>query len=424
MQISVQQTTPLGRRMTIAVPADRVEQEIKQRLDSLAKTAKISGFRPGKIPMSVVVKRYGGKVRQEVVDELLNATFYEAVVKEKLRPAGAPTIESRRDAPGEALEYTAVFEVYPEVEIKSLEGLSVEKPVAQISDKDVDAMIERMRRQQPDYVEVDRAAQDADQVIVDLGRDDGQPGAGHQIPVVIGAKGVMEGFEEALIGLRVGEEKTIELTFPENYRDPQMAGKPVGFHVKVIKISEPKLPPVDEAFAGRFGIETGGVEALRKEVLEGMRREAEEAAGEVAKGRLLEQLRQRKAVDLPRTLVDEEVKRMASEKSGGPAAAGSAPDIQAEAEARVAIGILISEIIRQQGLQVKPDILRAKVESIATSYDEPAKVVEWYYADRRRLRQVETTVLEQQALDWLLERANVREQPLNYDELMVKRRGD
>ena len=415
MQVSVQQTTSLGRRMTIAVPADRIEQEIKQRLSSLAKTAKVSGFRPGKIPMSVVEKRYGGKVRQEVVDEMLSSTFYEAVVQHKLRPAGAPTIESRHNVPGEALEYTAVFEVYPEIDLKTLEGLPVEKPVAKVADTDVDGMIERMRRQQPNYEEVSRAAQENDQVIVDLGRDDGQPGEGHQIPVVIGSRSVMEGFEEALVGLSAGEEKTIELTFPANYRDPQMAGKPVTFHVRVVKVSEPKLPHVDEDFARRFGIEEGGVATMRKEVLQGMEREAEEAATEVVRGRLLEQLRHVNAVDLPQSLVDEEVKRMAGEASPDGA------QVESEARQRVTIGILISEVIRQQGLQVKPDMLRAKVESIAASYDEPAKVVEWYYADRRRLRQLETAVLEQQAVDWLLERAKIQEQPLSYDDLMSSR---
>lgn len=411
--------------MTIAVPADRVEQEIRQRLNSLAKTAKISGFRPGKIPMSVVEKRYGGKVRQEVVDELLSATLYEAVVQEKLRPAGTPTIESRHNSPGEALEYTAVFEIYPEIELRSLEGLSVDKPVAQVTDTEVDAMIERMRRQRPDYEEVKRPAQDNDQVMVDLGRDDGQPGEGHQIPVVIGSKSVMEGFEEALIGLSAGDEKTIELTFPANYRDPQMAGKPVSFHVRVVKVSEPKLPPVDDDFARRFGIEEGGVEAMRKEVLQGMQREAEEAAVEVTRGKLLEQLRQINTVELPQSLVEEEIKRMAGEAGRGAAEhAAESPSktqMESEAKARVTIGILIAEVIRQQSLQVKPDVLRAKVESVAASYDEPAKVVEWYYADRRRLRQLETAVLEQQALDWLLERAKIHERPIGYDELMVSR---
>ncbi len=406
--------------MTIAVPADRVEQEIRQRLSSLAKTAKISGFRPGKIPMTVVEKRYGNKVRQEVVDELLNSTLYEAVVQEKLRPAGTPTIESRSNAPGEALEYTAVFEIYPEVELKSLEGLSVDKPVAQITDKDVDAMVERMRRQQPDYVEVNRSAQENDQVMVDLGRDDGQPGEGHQIPVVIGSKSVMEGFEESLVGLSAGDEKTIELTFPANYRDAQMAGKPVTFHVRVIKVSEPKLPTVDDDFARRFGIEEGGVEAMRKEVLRGMQREADEASAEVVRGRLLEQLRQINTVELPQTLVDDEVKRMAGEAKRGAESSGE-EQLGSEAKARVTIGILIAEVIRQQSLQVKPDVLRARVEAVAASYDEPAKVVEWYYADRRRLRQLETAVLEQQAIDWLSERARINEQPLSYDELMVSR---
>lgn len=420
MQVSVQQTTSLGRRMTIAVPADRVEQEIRQRLDSLAKTAKISGFRPGKIPMSVVEKRYGDKVREEVVDELLNSTLYEAVVQEKLRPAGIPTIESRRNAPGEALEYTAVFEIYPEIELKSLEGLTVDKPVAKITDKDVEGMIERMRLKQPDYVEVKRPAQENDQILVDLGRDDGQSGEGHQLPVVIGSKSVMEGFEEALIGLSAGDEKTIELVFPANYRDPQMAGKPVAFHVKVVKVSEPKLPPVDDEFARRFGIEEGGVEAMRKEVLQGMQREAEEASTEVVRDRLLEQLRRISTVELPQTLVDEEVKRMTGEAGGGTGT--SAPEqLNTEAKARVTIGVLIAEVVRQQSLQVKPDVLRAKVEAMAASYNEPAKVVDWYYADRRRLRQLETAVLEQLAVDWLLEHATINEQAVSYDELMVSR---
>lgn len=415
--------------MTIAVPADRVEQEIRQRLASLAKTAKIAGFRPGKVPVSVMERHYGDKVRLDVVNELMNSTFNEAVTKERLRPVGVPTIESQRNDPGKDLEYTAVFEVYPEIQFNALEGLAVDKPTAEIGERDIDAMLERMRQQRPDYREVDRPARTGDQVLVDLGRDDGQPGEGHQLPIVIGSKSVMEDFEEALVGVKAGEAKTIEIEFPSDYRDPQYAGRPVVFHIKAMKVSEPVIPQVDEAFARGCGIEEGGVEALRREVAQSMRKEADEASREIVKRNVLNRLREANPVEVPKTLLDEELKRLAGESRQGPAgqdaqgqgAVVANRQLEEKAGRRVALGLMIAEIVKQQNIQVKPEALRAKVEAVASTYDEPHKIVEWYYADRRRLRQLESLVLEDEVVEWLLARAQVREQPTTYEALMERR---
>jgi len=424
MQISLQETNALERRMTVAVPAERVEEQIKERLNSLAKTAKISGFRPGKVPVSYMERRYGDKVRQEVVDELTNSTFYEAVSKEQLRPVGAPKIEARQAEPGADLEYTAVFEVYPEIQFKALEGFTAERPVAEIQDPDIDAMIERMRHQKPRFQPVDRPARQGDQVTVDLGRDDGQPGEGHQIPIVIGSNMVMEGFEEALIGVSAGEDKTIELDFPVDYRDPQYAGRTVVFHVKVIQVAEPAIPEVDEEFARSFGIEEGGVEALRREVSQGMQREAEEASREIVKRRILKELQKANPIDIPQTLVDEELQRMTSEAQRQGVAQDAVTEnqqLEEKARERITLGLMMAEIVKAQSLQVKPEALRARVEALAATYDEPSKVVEWYYADRRRLQQIESLVLEEEVVDWLLGRAQLRDQPMSYEELMKSR---
>ncbi len=414
--------------MTVAVPAERVEEQIKERLNSLAKTAKISGFRPGKVPVSYMERRYGDKVRQEVVDELTNSTFYEAVSKEQLRPVGAPKIEARQAEPGADLEYTAVFEVYPEIQFKALEGFTAQKPVAEIQDPDIDAMIERMRHQKPRFQPVDRPAQQGDQVTVDLGRDDGQPGEGHQLPIVIGSNTVMEGFEEALVGVSAGEDKTIELDFPADYRDPQYAGRTVVFHVKVIQVAEPAIPEVDEEFARSFGIEEGGVEALRREVAQGMQREAEEASREIVKRRILKELQKANPIDIPQTLVDEELQRMTSEAQRQGVAQDAQQDavtenqqLEEKARERITLGLMMAEIVKAQSLQVKPEALRAKVEALAATYDEPSKVVEWYYADRRRLQQIESLVLEEEVVDWLLGRAQLQDQPMSYEELMKSR---
>lgn len=418
MQISLQETTTVQRRLSVVVPADRVEQEVRSRLDSLARTVKIAGFRPGKVPMSEVQRRYGGKVRREVVDELVNSTFYEAVVKEKLRPAGAPKVESRRDTPGEDLEYTAVFEVYPEVKFKSLDGLNVDKPVAEISDQDVEDRLELRRHQLPAYEPVDRPARAGDQVVVDLGRDDGQPGEGHQMPVVIGAGTVVKGFEEALAGIKTGEEKTIELVFSADHHDPKVAGRPAQFHIKAVSVAEPRLPQVDDEFARRCGVE-GGVEALRAALREELQREAESAGREVVKERLLQRLLEANPIDVPQTLIDDELRRATGT---APAAASDAAPFGEQLEERirrrVAVALLIAELVRQQNLTVPPEALRAKVKEAAAGYGQPDKVVEWYYADRKRLQPFESMLLEYEAAKWLLDRARVREQPVTFQELV------
>lgn len=428
MQITLQETNALERRMTIAVPASRVEEQIKERLNSLAKTAKVSGFRPGKVPLSYMEQRYGNQVRQEVVEELTNSTFYEAISKEQLRPVGAPKIEERRAEPGSDLEYTAVFEVYPVVQLNTLEGFTLDKPVPQISDQDIDAMIERMRQQKPRFRAVDRPAREGDQLMVDLGRDDGQPGEGHKIPVVIGSKTVMEEFENALVGISPGEEKTVEVDFPSDYRDPQYAGRTVVFHVKADEVAEPSVPEVDEEFARDFGVAEGGVEALRREVAQGMQREAEEASREIVKRRILRQLQEANPVELPRGLVDEELQRLTAEaqqqglpQAGQGDAVSENGALEQKARERVSLGLMMAEIVKQQNLQVKPEALRAKVEALAATYDEPNKVVEWYYADRRRLQQLESLVLEEEVVNWLLGQAQLRDQPMSYEELMSSR---
>lgn len=420
MQVSLDKTGSLERRLTVAVPAERIEQRIRQRLGSLAKTAKIAGFRPGKIPMSVVEKRYGLQVRDEVMDELVNATFAEAVSQEKLRPAGLPKIESRHSVPGQGLEYTAVFEVYPEIELQATAALAIEKPVPQVTEQDVDAMLERMRRQRPDYLPVDRAAQDGDQLIVDLGREDGRPEAGHQVPVVIGSRALHRDFEDALIGAAAGDEKGITITFEPGYHDPKVAGQTVTFQVKVIGVAEPHPPALDDAFAVRCGVAEGGLEALRREVRDSMQREAEEAVKEVVRARVLERLRETNRVEVPKSLVDDELRRIAAEPGG----AALTPEVrQAAAADRVTVGLLIAEIITRNDFKARPEAVRAKVEAMAMAYDEPKKVLEWYYSDRRRLRQIESLVLEEQAVGWLMERAQITETPMGYNDLMKARHG-
>lgn len=420
MQVTVQETSSLERRMTVTVPAERLEKEVQNRLNSLARTVKISGFRPGKVPLSEVQRRYGDQVRREVINDMVHTTFQEAAIQEDLEPTGAPHVEINPGA-DQGLEYTAVFEVYPKIELKAVEGLEVAKPVVEISEQDMTAILDRMQRQQASYEEVDRPAAEGDQVLIDVGSDDDQPGEGRQVPVVLGSQSVMAGVEEALTGVTAGEEKTIEVASPENHPNQEIAGQPVKIQAKVVKVSEPRLPPLDDEFARRFGIEEGGLEAFRKEVRDSMEKEAAEASREVVKRRLLDALYHANEIEIPKSLIADEIKRM-TEKSQQPETIDTGDEqLKERARQRVATALLITEVVKQQKMSVNPEKLRAKVESIAASYEDPNQVIEWYYQDRNRLQQLELLVLEEEVVDWLLEQAQVNEVPCSYEELMNMR---
>ncbi len=440
MQVSIQSSEGLERRLTVKVPAERIEKEVQDRLKSLARRAKIDGFRPGKVPFIVVQRKYGQQVRYEVRDEVVRSSFQEAVVQQQLRPAGNPRIEDSSAEPGQGLEYTAVFEIYPEITQVSLDNITLAKPTAEIVDADVSAVIERLRKQRNEWEDATGGAQDGDRVVMDfvgtLIDDNGDRHSfagneGNQVPVVLGSKSFIDGFEAQLIGVKAGEERVLDVRFPEQYHAKELAGRAVQFAVKVAAVSVPKLPELDDAFALSFGISEGGIEALRSEVRNNMQREAEQAIKRKIKQQVLDGLLQANPLTLPRALVDSEIGQLMQQakddmeaRGGGSASINLQPIMFEEhARRRVALGLILAEIIRQNGFETQPERVRAMVEAAAASYDDPTEVLRWYYAKRERMAGVEAVVLEDQAVEWIAEKVQVNEVPTSFDELIKSVQG-
>lgn len=424
MQVSVETMGTLGRRMTVQVPAERIDHEVESRLKSLSRSARVAGFRPGKVPFKVIQQRYGRQVHLEVAGDVMGSTLQEALSQQNLRPAGEPKLEPRTVEPGKALEYVAVFDVFPEFEPASLVGVKIEKPVAEISTRDIDSMLEKLRQQRATWQTAERAARQGDQLTVDFtGTIDGAEfagGSGTGMQVEIGGKRLIAGFEEKLVGSSAGDEVTMDLRFPDDYHSAEVAGKPVHFKVKVIRVAEPALPEVDDAFAKSLGVDSAA--ALREEVAKNMGRELEQMVQSVTKDRAFEQLLARNSsLEVPASLVDEEIDRLANETQQqiGASAQGKLPRnlFEARARRRVTLGLIIGEIIKRNGIQVDPERVRRTVETLAASYENPAEVVKWYYENREALASAQSLVLEEQVVEWLLAQAQVEDKTCSFDEL-------
>lgn len=430
MQVTLENTGRLERKLHVAIPEDRIEDEVSTRLKSMTRTAKIPGFRPGKVPLKIVAQRYGRKVREEVVGEVVRSSFYDALVKENLRPAGSPTIEPVASEPGKGVSYTAVFEVFPEIPPPEVEGLQIVRPVAEVAEADVDKMIETLRRQRQTWEAVERAATDGDRVVIDfVGTVEGEEFEGNkgtEVPVVLGAGRMLEGFESGLTGASAGESRTVEVQFPDDYRVETLAGKTAAFAVEVRRVEEPLLPDVDDEFARQLGVAEGGVEALRREVRKNLERELADAIRSTVKQGVMDALIAKNPVDPPHALVEEEKHRMFRLRIGelaqqGVDAAnlGLRPDMfEEQARRRIALGLLLAEVVRANELSADQEKVRARIDTIASTYEDPQQVVSWYYADKARLAEVESTVLEDQVVDWVLERAEVTEETRSFDDLL------
>lgn len=428
MQVSVEATNGLERRITVQVPAERIEKEVENRLKSLTRTARVSGFRPGKVPLKVVEQRYGVQVRQEVLGEVIHSSFYEAVAQEKLRPAGGPKIEAGTAEPGQGLEYSATFEVYPEVQLAGLEGVKVERPVAEVAEEDVDRVINTLQKQRVAWKSVDRPAQAEDRLVVDFeGTVDGAPfpgNTGKQVPVVLGSGAFIKGFEDQLIGIKAGEQRTLEVHFPEDYPAKEVAGRLVRFQVNVISVSEPQFPVVDEAFARSFGVKDGSVESLRKEVRQNMRRELDQTIRNKVKQQTMDALLEKNKVDLPHALVEQEIDQLMAQTreqvdpSGRQALSLPRSMFEEQARRRVALGLIIGEVVKANGIKLDSERVRSMVQSIASTYENPEEVVDWYYANRKMLAGVEALVLEEQVVDQILQQIEVVDAPTTFDALM------
>ncbi len=429
MQVSVETTQGLERRMMVEINEERIAEAVETRLKSMAKTTKIKGFRAGKVPFKVVKQHYGSQVRQEIVSDLVQTTFYEAVTQEKLRPAGGPTIGNDLVAT-DGLKYTATFEVYPEIEIASFEGVTLEKQTAEITDADVDEMIETIRKQNKTWEAVDRASEDGDQVTVDFaGSIEGEAfegGTGTDMVVEIGAGRMIAGFEDGLKGLKKGDESTLSLTFPDNYSQKELAGKPVEFKITVKKVEQTVLPEVDEDFAKKMGVTDGNIEQMKKDIRENMQRELDAKIKTNLKQVAMDKLIELHQMEVPSALVEQESATLMQQMQQNLTSQGMnqgdiqlSPDMfKDQASRRVSLGLIMAEIVKENDIKVDDQKVRAKVEEIAEPYDQPEQVISWYYGDKQRLNEVESLVFEEQIIEWLLSKVTVDEKAVDFKELM------
>lgn len=425
MQVSVESTSALERRMTVDVPAERIETEVTKRLQRTARQAKVPGFRPGKVPMKIIRQRYEADARQDVLGEVIQQTFYEAVVAEKLNPAGQPAIEPKVFEKDKNLEYVATFEVYPEFEVTGLENIEVERLQAEVTDADIDNMLDVLRKQNTRYVAVERAAAKDDQVNIDfVGRIDGEVFAGGSaegVPVVLGSGNMIPGFEEALEGAVAGEERVITPTFPENYQNEELAGKQAEFTVKINAVEEPGLPELDEEFFTLFGMGEGGLEGFRSEVGKNMERELKQALTNKLKTQVMDGLLAQNAIDVPQALVENENYRLraqAVQQFGGQMNAEQLPAemFDEQAKRRVSLGLLVAQMVKQFDIKADEDRVRSTVEETASAYQEPQQVIDWYYKNEQQLEDVRALVLEEQVVETVLAKAKVTDKAVSYEE--------
>jgi trigger factor len=426
MQFTVTTTTGLERRLEVAIPHTRVAGEVERRLRELSRTANLKGFRPGKVPFAVIRQQFAGQVHGDTVSELIRESYSEAVNKENLRPAGGPRIEPIDVAPGSDLKFAAVFEVLPEVSLKPVEDLAIERTVAEVTEADVDAMIESMRKQRVDYKEVARASQSGDRVTADfLGRVDGVPfagGEGKDTPFVLGSGRAIADFEAALTGMSAGETKTAPVKFPEAYGAPELAGKQAEFDLTVTKVEEEVLPVVDDAFAEAFGLHEGGVVKLREEVRKSMEREVAEAIRGKLRGQVFDALQAQNPLELPNALVEEQIQELQADMAQrmGNRSAGQTPPrepFEEPARRRVSLGLLVGELIRRENIKVDRDRVNTRLLELSGAYPNAEEMRRAYLQSPDAMRQIETSVLEDQAVDWIVERAKVTDRTATFAEL-------
>ena len=439
MQVSIETTSGLERRLTVGVPAERVDVEVDSRLQKAARDVKLPGFRPGKVPMKVMRQRFGPGVRQEVVGEVVSQSFQEAVVQEKLRPAGQPSIEPRNLEAGKDLEYVAIFEVFPDVEVQDLDGIEVVKPVATVTDSDIDEIIDVFCKQQGDWEVAERAAAEGDKVNINyVGTRDGEPfegGSAEDSDLELGSGRMIPGFEDGIAGMKAGDEKTLSLTFPEEYHNEELKGAAVEFNITLNSVSELVPAAVDEELFKQYGVEEGGEEQFRKEVGENMTRELKNAVNAKVKKQVMDALlAAHESLETPKALVDQEISAMRSQmfqQFGG--AASPEMDLDSllpdsmfvdNAQSRVKLGLVMAEFIAKNELKADADKVREAVEEMASTYQTPQEVIDYYYSNREQLAQIESKVLEDQVIEQLLANASISENECSYQEAIAQEQAE
>ncbi|EKF9807350.1 trigger factor [Vibrio cholerae] len=428
MQVTVETLEGLQRRLNITVPAANIEDAVAAELRNIAKNRRFDGFRKGKVPMKMVAKMYGKAVRQDVLGEVMQRHFIEAIVKEKINPAGAPTFAPVEIGEGKDLVFTATFEVYPEVELKGLENIAVEKPAAEVTDADVAEMLETLRKQQATWKEVDEAAENGKRVSIDfVGSIDGvefEGGKAENFPLEMGAGRMIPGFEDGIVGKTKGMEFVIDVTFPEDYHAENLKGKVAKFAIKVNKVEARELPELNDEFVARFGVAEGGVDALKAEVRKNMERELKQAIKARIKEQAIEGLVKENEIQVPSALIDQEInvlRQQAAQRFGGNVeAAAQLPRelFEEQAKRRVVVGLLLGEVIRTHELKADEEKVKALITEMATAYEDPSEVVSYYEQNQQLMNNMRNVALEEQAVDAIIAKAKVTEKAISFSELM------
>jgi len=428
MQVSVEEKEGLERELTVEFPKSDIDGVVKTRLQSLTKTAKINGFRPGKIPLSVIKKRYSTQVEAEALNEKLQQSYFEAVSQEKINPAGQPTIDLVDTDDKKNITYKAVFEVYPEVTLASLSEQAFEKANVSIDEADIDATVDNIRKQNQTFKDVDRGADQDDQVIVDfVGTIDGEAfkgNEGQQVPVTIGQGQMIDGFEEGIKGSKSGDEVSLDLNFPEEYHYKEVAGKPVNFAIKVSAVKEAVLPELNDEFYSKFGVTDGGVDAFRAEVKKNMQLELDKSIAAKLKNQVMDAVLEVNDVLVPKALIEEEAQKMAQQmqeqyqiQQQGEAQLQTSL-FEEQAKRRVALGILLADIVKTNELKASEELVKEKINELAASYENPKEVMDYYLSHKEKLAEIESFILEEQIVKWACEQGTVAEKEFNFTEFM------
>jgi trigger factor len=427
MQVSVESIGKLERRMQVQVPAVRISAEIAARLKTISRTARLNGFRPGKAPLTVIRRQFGPQVHREVIGELMQSTFTEAVAQQQLAPAGNPRIQPQSIDEGQDLTYVATFEVFPDITLQPFDSLQIERTTAEVTDTDIDAMIARLRKQSPKFIAATRPAATGDRVTVDFeGSVDGVPfagGAATGVPVIIGDGRMLPDFEAGLIGTTAGEEKTHSVSFPADYRTQELAGQTAQFRMSVKNVEEATLPDLDEEFCKAFGVTEGGIAALRLEVAANMRRELEQTLRSRNKGAVMDKLLQANPVDVPNALIEAQIRDMqieAMRRAGtkNPAQAPAPQQFVEPARRRAALGLILADIVKRQHLIVDPVRVEARLDEMIGAYGDPAAIRQSYKQNPEAMRQVENLALEDQVTDWVLANVTIQEVASTFKDIM------
>ncbi len=430
MQVSVETTQGLERKMTVALPSEDIDSAVLERLQSLSKTTRMNGFRPGKVPFKVVKKRYESQVRGEVLGTLINRSYFDAVQQENLRPAGQPEIvpgETAEDDTETGFSFVATFEVYPEFDPVYNDSIKVTRPVVNVEESDIDDMLENLRKQRTEYVAVDRESKDDDQIVIDfLGRLDGEEfdgGKAEKAPLVLGSNSMIPGFESQLVGMKAGDEKTIKVTFPDEYQAEHLAGKEVEFDITVHEVKESHLPELTEDLIRTFGIEDGSMEGLRADIRKNMERELSTRVENQVKSQVMDGLVDLNPIDVPSSLVSEEIQRQREQLMQQMPADSDSSMLSDElfseqAKRRVQLGLVVAEIIQRSEIKADAAAVRAQVEQLASSYQDPQQVIDYYYGNPEMLKNIEGLVLEDAVTTSVLDAATVSDEPTTFKDIM------